>query len=859
MSIADSLSAVTDRIAGAVTDHNRLVILLILVLTAGVVFGMTQEQGDSDNALGGDVIEGSEVDDANQYLDDVYFTESSDGTETVEVYVRSEDGSVLSRAGLLAALDYQREVADSESVTAALADTDNPVRNPASLVAAGLVDEQNPDLATQRAALEDASSEELTQAVQSTFSGGEQSRQLLPVSYETGTADADAMRLSLTVDESPDPAVTDALDEAAVTVGEDSSLSVFTSTSVGEEITDSLVPELAWLVLPLILLSLVVVLGFAYRDLTDVVISVVGVLVTMLWAFGLMGWLGLFTQETSLVVPVLAIALSIDFSFHTFMRYRERRDPGDGIRAGLRRSSGAVMIAFLLVTVTAVIGFLPNLVNPVPVIRDLSVALILAVVSALVVFTTLVPALKVSADGLWERFGFDRTGTALGKGSYLSRVLGSGAAAARRVAPVVIVGALLVGLVGGIAFTEVDREQFQESNALSDPGWQSELPGPMAYELHETDAAERQSFIDDQFRSGGQDTDSVVAFTQFLFRGDVATAETMTALATLETEAAEADPSVVFNQGGTVDVQSPLSAMQETAAARPESEFAGTFAAAAGTETTDPEELRNLVPEQNVEAVFDAFFAAAPEEASQVIERTDGEYASTRALVPVQKAFGDDRTSEMRDIESAVAGETSVSVTAVGNGIIGDVTVSEIVDGITTTMLVALAGVFLVLGVVYRVAYGSTTLGFVTALPIALVLGTVFLGMFLLGEPLTANTALIVSIAIGLGIDYNIHVSDRFATELERGATTTEALRAATTGTGGALLGSAITSAGAFVLLLVVPLEFMSSMGTIVALTLGASFLLSVFVLPSLLYVWARVVTPGTGRAGSQPTQAASD
>ena len=858
MSIADSVSSITDRIAGVVTDHNRLVILLMLVVTAGVVFGVTQEQGDSDSTASEDIIEGSEVNDANQYLDDVYFTEGSDGTETVEVYVRSEDGSALSRDGLLAALDYQLAVTDSESVTAALAETDG-VRNPASLVATELAEESDPDLATQRAALEAASSAELRQAVQTTFSGGEQSRQLLPATYETGTANADAMRLLVTLGENPDPAVTDALAEAAETVGEESSLSVFTSSGVSEAVGDSLVPELAWLVIPLILLSLVVVLGFAYRDLTDVIISLAGVVVTMLWAFGLMGWLGLFTSETSLVVPVLAIALSIDFSFHTFMRYRERRDPEDGIRAGLRRSSGAVMVAFLLVTVTAIIGFLPNLVNPVPLIRDLSVALMLAVISAFVVFTTLVPALKVSADGLWERFGFDRTGTALGKGSYLSTVLGSGATAARRVAPVVIVGALLVGLVGGIAFTEVDREQFQESNPLSDPGWQSELPGPMAYELHETDAAERQTFINEQFRTAGQDTDSVVAFTQFLFRGDVATAETMQALTTLETEAAEADPSIVFNQGGTVDVQSPLSAMQETAAARPDSEFAETFAAAAGAETSDPEELRTLVPAENVAGVLDAFFEVAPEEAGQVIERTDGEYASMRALVPVQEAFGDERTGEMRDIESAVAGETSASVTAVGNGIIGDVGVSEIVDGITTTMLVALAGVFLVLGVVYWAAYGSTTLGFVTALPIALVLGAVFLGMFLLDVPLTANTALIVSIAIGLGIDYNIHISDRFATELERGATTAEALREATTGTGGALLGSAVTSAGAFVALLVVPLEFMSSMGTIVALTLGASFLLSVFVLPSLLYVWAQVASPSTGRAGSPPVESPSD
>jgi Predicted exporters of the RND superfamily len=157
------------------------------------------------------------------------------------------------------------------------------------------------------------------------------------------------------------------------------------------------------------------------------------------------------------------------------------------------------------------------------------------------------------------------------------------------------------------------------------------------------------------------------------------------------------------------------------------------------------------------------------------------------------------------------------------------------------------------------VAYDSATLGLVTGLPIALVLALVFGGMLLLDEPLTATTALIVSIAIGLGIDYNIHISDRFATELERGNSIEAALRDATTGTGGALLGSAVTSTGAFALLIVAPLANFQSIGVILALTLAASFLLSVFVLPSLLYQWARIVRHREWRHLRQPASSSSN
>jgi len=860
MNLADTLTTVTNGAARVVTDHNRIVLLVMLVLTAGVVFGLTQEQRDAEGGASESVIEGTDVHDAETYLDARYFDEE-DQTSTEAVYIRSTDGTVLNKAGLLAALDYQIAVSDSESVTDALAGETpgDSIRNPAVPVAVRLADQPDPDLATQRRAVADASPAAVDEAVQATLDEAEsdQIRQFLPVDYEAGTSDAAGMRLLLTV--TGEAAITDELSETATTVDESAPVAVFTTAGLNEEVSRQVLPELAWLVVPMILLVLTVILGFAYRDVTDVVVSFTGVIVTLLWTFGLMGWLGLLGQQTGLVVPVLAIALSIDFSFHEFMRYRERRGTDDGIRDSLQRSTASVMIAFVLVTATAVVGFLPNLMNPVSLIRDLTVAFILAVLSAFVIFTTLVPALKVSADGLWERFGFDRTAVALGKGSYLNRVLGGSVTVAQRASVVVIVLALVVGAVGGVAFTEVDRQQFQDSDPLSDPGWQSELPGPMAYELHETEAAQQLSFASDQFAATGDDPDSTFAFTQFLLRGDVATAETMQALATGKTAAAAADSDIVLNQGGGVGVRSPLTAMQEVAADNPDSAFAEQFAAAAGTETSEPETLRSLVPQQNVPATLDAFVEAAPERAAQVLEQTDDGYASMRLLVPVQGGFGDDRAATMFEIEKQIDGATAASVTAVGSGTLNDAYITEIVDGIVTTMILALAGVFVVLAAVYRMAYNSATLGLVTALPIALVLGLVFGGMVLLGEPLTATTALIVSIAIGLGIDYNIHISDRFATELERGADVGTALREATTGTGGALLGSAVTSTGAFALLIVAPLAAFQSIGVILGLTLAASFLLSVFVLPSLLWQWARFVRRWGEQELRRPATSSSD
>jgi predicted RND superfamily exporter protein len=118
--------------------------------------------------------------------------------------------------------------------------------------------------------------------------------------------------------------------------------------------------------------------------------------------------------------------------------------------------------------------------------------------------------------------------------------------------------------------------------------------------------------------------------------------------------------------------------------------------------------------------------------------------------------------------------------------------------------------------------------------------------------PLTFLTALLLSVGIGLGVDYSIHVTDRFVEERTESDPAT-ALDRALTGTGGALLGSMLTSAVSFSALLLHPNPQLQSFGVLVMLALGLSFLLSVYVLPSLLWLWARRVDTATPAPEADP------
>ncbi|TYL38018.1 RND transporter [Natronococcus pandeyae] len=817
-----------DRIAAIVTAHNRLVLLVMLVATAGVLMGIPQIEAEQEEAFGDELETQTEVGEAAEYVDDNYADEDDEPTATSNVYVRDDTGNALSQAALLEALEYQQEVTESDAVADSL--EEDGVVGPPNAIAMQLAGDPDADVDEQIEALEAADDDEVAAVVERTFTGGEATQAFLPASYESGTAEAESFRMQFEfeVDEAPENQLASPPEDAQRTLFEAAEErddpDVFTLGEFAQEPwIEQQQSDTVWLILPPALVLVLAVLAFAYRDVVDVLIGFVGVVVSVLWMFGILGWLGIPAGMTIIIGPVLIVALSIDFGLHVFMRYREHRGPEDGIREAMSRSTGSVAVAFLLVALTAAIGFLSNLTSPLSMIRELGIGITLGVLSAFVIFVTLVPALKIGADGLLERFGFDRRKTALGKGRYLRPVLSSGVHVARRAAPVVVVVALVAGTAGGLAYADIDRQGFQQDIEVAD--WKTELPGPMAWEAADTEYQQNLAYEQEQYQGDHEFTSS----TRFLVDGDPTDPETLEAVA--DGHAAADDSDVTYSQGGEVAVLSPLSVMAETAAT--DEEFAEVYH---GADTTG-----DGVPNQDVDEVYDALFDAAPEQAEQVIERTDdGEYRTLLVHVPVQQGLDvGEQGDAMHDIADEMEDGSAASVTPVGVATLNNAELAVLADDIMETMLIALAGVLVALAAIYRFERDSALLGALTVVPIALVVGLVIGSMSLFGVPLTFVTALLMSITIGLGIDYNIHVSDRFAQALERGADPATALYTAVTGTGGALLGSALTSGAAFATLLLHPGPQIRSFGAIVVLALALSFLLSVFVLPSLLYLWA--------------------
>ena len=108
--------------------------------------------------------------------------------------------------------------------------------------------------------------------------------------------------------------------------------------------------------------------------------------------------------------------------------------------------------------------------------------------------------------------------------------------------------------------------------------------------------------------------------------------------------------------------------------------------------------------------------------------------------------------------------------------------------------------------------------------------------MYLGGYSLNLVTATIGAISIGVGIDFSIHITQRFREELKK-HDNTHALEKTLNGTGIALLGSSISSIIGFGIMGFAPMPMFASFGQITAIMIFLALISSVFVLPSLLVI----------------------
>ena len=860
------MSDFLQRLADLMTTYSKTIILVLLLATALIGAGVPMVEQDSDT---GQFETESDAAEAQSYIQENFVTGDAENRTTVQLIQRGDDRNVLSKAALIDSLELQREIQQSDSIGSTLAEQ-RPIFGVANFLAqtqlqrqarqeaamgggqqtgdnqsaAGAQQQAPPTIDEQIAALEGLSDEELDALIQDVLGedGNPQAVALMPSGYDAGSTTANAHVTFITQIteggsvESPE-GLGDRITDSQLAIRDlanerDFEYTVFGAGIITQEIDQSLGDSFA-IVGPLALLFVVVALTVAYRDLLDILLGVVGIIGVLVWTFGFMGWANIPFNQLLISVPVLLIGLSIDYAIHVFMRHREQREeegPDRNLGRSMALALGGVGAALVWVTATAAIGFLANLTSPIGPLRDFGIVSAFGVVAALIIFGALIPALKIEVDSFLESHGIERQKRAFGTGgSAFSRLLASGATAARRFPLAVVAVTLLLTIGGAYGATQVDTSFNQEDFLAEEPpGWTQSLPGPL--QPGEYQAKADLNFIQENFQQEGNEG-------EILLRDDVTNDQVLQWIAA-GTEAAGERDSVFRRASGNADIRTPLTVMQRTAAENPESEFAAQFNAAAG---------ENGVPEGDIEALFDSLLAVNPGASDVIYRNDDGEYEALRMTVGVQgDASSADVTDDMEAIADTVSSESGgqLSAVATGDQVVFNQVERDLLETVVQGLLITLVAVFVFLAIAYKATGNPASLGVVTLLPVLFAVSWILGSMWLLGISFNTLTGTITSLTVGLGIAYSIHISSRYELELRRQGNVWDAMETTVTGTGGALLGSAATTVGGFGTLVFAILPVLEQFGLITGLTIIYAFLASVLILPSLLVLWTKYLGP---------------
>jgi predicted RND superfamily exporter protein len=263
------------------------------------------------------------------------------------------------------------------------------------------------------------------------------------------------------------------------------------------------------------------------------------------------------------------------------------------------------------------------------------------------------------------------------------------------------------------------------------------------------------------------------------------------------------------------------------------------FAAAAFGAGLQPD--LTVVADADVASLYDHALAVSPDAMRRTAAKVDGVYRFLDVGVSTQAGeAGATQLSEdlKKDFEPVLA--TGVTAVPTNQNIISSGVVSALQDSQASSLAITILAAMALLVVTFYVEVRRPFLGVITILPVVLIVLWVFGVMSARGISFNPVTAMIANLAIGIGVPYTIHITHRYEEDRQRFDNPEEAIRSTTTHTGGALAGSAFTTAAGFGILMTSTLKPFKQLGEVTFWAIVFALVASVLVLPSMLVLWDR-------------------
>ncbi len=536
-----------------------------------------------------------------------------------------------------------------------------------------------------------------------------------------------------------------------------------------------------FLLIPVTFLVIAIVLFFGFHSLNGVILPILTASIAIVWTIGFMALGGYEMSMISSNIPIILLAVGSAYSIHVINRVKQEQDQNKD--KAITTALIYITVPVILAAVTTAIGFASFTIGAyLTMIRDFGLFTALGTLFSCLLSITFVPAIISIVDGSFNR---ERNQSVTLRPSLLSsRVL----TPLHRILTnytkqiLVVWTVLILVSIGGIFLIErsVDvKDYFKKSN-----------PTRIAEEIMAK-------------KFGG--TKPVFV----LFRGDMQSPEVLQTMVKMQ-EYMKKDPGIQNTQSVANLILELYDALGEGRKIPNERDMIEQL----WFLIDNNEYLQRFVNEDLDEGIIISTYSAI-------------DNASKINFHHYMDEFVKNNLSDNYSIE--VTGMPFVDVTMD----------QSLIRSQLGSLSVAVVFVVIIVGLILR----SFRRGVFATIPIIVAITILFGLMGYFGIPLNIGTVLVASVALGIGIDYSIHIISHYDYGIKNGLEMQKAIEDAIVISGRAIIINVASVSGGFLVLLfseMVPLQYF---GLLVAISMVGSSLGALTLLPAILILDQRKAT----------------
>ena len=582
------------------------------------------------------------------------------------------------------------------------------------------------------------------------------------------------------------------------------------------------------------------------RTLADIFNSLAAILLAILWMQGIgvvlgPGYFDIIgaPNQLSQISTIIILGLGVDYAIHFTGRYREELGLKNSVSVSATKTLSSVGVALTLATLATMVGFLTNIVSPLTQLQDFGITTSLGIFYAFILVMTLVPAIRTLLDKRSERKNtIDTSAFASSGESLFNKLSASTSIIPKKLKFIAVILILGISGYGYYGFTNISTV-FNFTDFLP-----SDSPTVKTFNT-----------LQDEFGGGFGETTSVLVESD-----NIATPEIHNALIDSLNNLASVENVLVFSGNAAAEsVVGSLGAMLAPPSANPQAPPQMPDMALIGQLGSYGVQIMNG---QGLDALRVSSTGDVEGLYNYLLE-TDNDLFSTSLYVDemnmitamqirITTSAGTSGAAQIRD--DLYTAFEPLSNLGLFVGVTSDNIVTESVNELINSsqfqsLVFAILASMIFLVLYYLIDMRRPFLGVITVLPVAaIVLGT-YMGMYLLEIPLNPVTSTLSGLAIGIGVPFVIHVTNRFRETIATGIEPVEAIRTTLKTTGGSLFGSAFTTMAGFGILTTSSLVPFQQMGTVILVSIGFALVASLMILPTFLVIWANYHNKKTAKS----------